>query len=242
MKTLIILLLSIMAQISMGQSLTVIYEESANIENQLKGITDPEIRKRVSDHLSSTKSFILSYQDGISSYAPIASAQQNSNLPLQEGAASQKLEIGNNNGSLYKNHHTKEYLYETDLLGKKFIISDTLQNFNWRLDEEEKIIGNFTAKKATAAIQGEHITAYYAPALAIADGPKDYYGLPGLIVALFTDKRNYQAIEVRQNNKTVDIRKPTAGEVISKARYEALLEQKIKEIKQGVGSSIGGIR
>ena len=51
-KILTIFSLMVISNLSFAQSYTIEYEERANIENQLKNVTDPETRKRVSAHLS----------------------------------------------------------------------------------------------------------------------------------------------------------------------------------------------
>lgn len=54
------------------------------------------------------------------------------------------------NGNYYKNIQTKTYTNETELFGKKFLIKDSLPNWEWVLSSETKKIGNYTAYKATA--------------------------------------------------------------------------------------------
>lgn len=54
------------------------------------------------------------------------------------------------NGNYYKNIQAKRYTNETELFGKKFLIKDSLPNWEWVLSSETKKIGNYTAYKATA--------------------------------------------------------------------------------------------
>ncbi|MPT35056.1 MAG: hypothetical protein E2604_08190, partial [Flavobacterium sp.] len=126
MKRYIFILLT---SIGMNQTITaqtskITYEEQANIENQLKNVTDPATRERVSKYLSQVKTFTLYYKDGISLYN-----EQNANdtsekdSGLNESNSKFKtVNIGKKNGGIYKNQKTNEYLQEADLLGKAFLV------------------------------------------------------------------------------------------------------------------------
>lgn len=53
-------------------------------------------------------------------------------------------------GTYYKNIQEQTYTNQVETFGKKFLIKDSLQQFNWQLTSETKKIGNYTCYKATA--------------------------------------------------------------------------------------------
>lgn len=239
MKYLFILLSLLVISQTNAQSVKVFYEERSNVENQLKHVTDPETRKRVSAHLSKPTSFMLYYKNGESLYiATENNGTENETLDLKNNDKEKNIEIGKNGGGIYKNPKTKEYLHEADILGKKFLVKDTLGKYNWQLTEEEKEIGKYKVKKATANINDEEIVAWYAIDIPIADGPKEYYGLPGLIIELITEKKTYHAVQIVTQTAIVDFIKPSKGEKVNKKKYNQILNQKLNELKQGIGNSI----
>ncbi|MFD2286455.1 GLPGLI family protein [Pedobacter petrophilus] len=222
-----------------AQSVIIRYEERANIENQLKNVTDPETRKRVSAHLSKPTNYLLYYDNGVSFYIAEPESDKNEELSLKDNDQAKKVEIGKNSGGLYKNQKTNEYLHEADILGKKFLVIDQLVKYNWTITTEGKSIGTYKVKKATAKINGENITAWYTTDLPIQDGPKDYYGLPGLIIEVIGEKKTYQAVKVINNKSGLTINKPSKGEKVNKEKYNKILNEKINELKQGIGNSLG---
>ena len=222
-----------------AQSVTIVYEERANIENQLKNVTDPEIRKRVSAHLSKSTNYLLYYEDGVSFYIQEPSSDQQEELGLKDNEQVKKVEIGKDNGGLYKNQKTNEYLHEADILGKKFLVTDHLSKYDWQITGEEKTIGQYQAKKATAIINGENVIGWYTTDLPIQDGPKDYYGLPGLILELIAEKKTYHAVKVINNKNKLSFTKPSKGEKVSKEKYNKILKEKVDELRQGIGNSLG---
>ena len=54
------------------------------------------------------------------------------------------------NGLLFKDIHDGTYKEETDLMGKQFLIDDSLLTWDWTLVDESKKIGEYTCYKATA--------------------------------------------------------------------------------------------
>ncbi|WP_300485214.1 GLPGLI family protein [Flavobacterium sp.] len=239
MKRYIFILLT---SIGMNQTITaqtskITYEEQANIENQLKNVTDPATRERVSKYLSQVKTFTLYYKDGISLYnEQNANDTSDKDSGLSESSSKFKtVNIGKKSGGIYKNQKTNEYLQEADLLGKAFLVSDKLDKISWKLINETKKIGEFNCKKATAVVNGENVTAWYAPSLPINDGPKDYWGLPGLIIDLTTDTKTYHAIKVTSIAQ-FDFEKPSKGQKISKENYIKDRNEKVDQLKRGMGN------
>lgn len=221
-----------------AQSVIIRYEERANIENQLKNVTDPETRKRVSAHLSKPTNYLLYYDNGVSFYIAEPESDKNEELNLKDNDQAKKVEIGKGSGGVYKNYKTNEYLHEADVLGKKFLVTDQLAKYGWNITTDEKTIGLYKVKKATAKINGEDVTAWYTTDLPIQDGPKDYYGLPGLIIELTAEKKTYQAVKVMTNKSKLTINKPSKGEKVSKEKYNKILTEKINELKKGIGNSL----
>ncbi len=53
-------------------------------------------------------------------------------------------------GGIYKNIAQNEYARENDLFGKIFLVKDTLNKLEWKLENESKTIGQYPVFKATA--------------------------------------------------------------------------------------------
>ncbi|WP_026999522.1 GLPGLI family protein [Eisenibacter elegans] len=83
----------------------------------------------------------------------------------------------------------------------------------------------------------KNFATWYSEALDIPDGPRDFYGLPGLIMELVFDKRTFQAIAISPNDGNMDIQKPTKGAQVSKTEYLAIVEEEIKAMKKDLGGS-----
>jgi len=122
-------------------------------------------------------------------------------------------------GKQYKNVKEKLFISEEDFFGKEFLIQDSLPEWDWKLENETKKIGNYTCYKATIVIpvseekrqefeeekklqansktafitvekpKEKLITAWYTPEIPISQGPDGYWGLPGLILEVNDGKQ-----------------------------------------------------
>jgi GLPGLI family protein len=53
-------------------------------------------------------------------------------------------------GGIYSNRASNDFARENDMMGKTFLVKDTLNNLNWELVKESKMIGQYPVFKAVA--------------------------------------------------------------------------------------------
>ena len=78
-----------------------------------------------------------------------------------------------------------------------------LPHLAWKLQDSVKTILGYTVKKALLHYKGRDYVAWYAPSVAVSDGPYKFWGLPGLIFEIYDVKNDYHflitGIEVKDN-------------------------------------------
>ncbi|WP_370899010.1 GLPGLI family protein [Chryseobacterium gossypii] len=78
--------------------------------------------------------------------------------------------------------------------------NETLK-LDWKISNEKAKIGAYNAQKATTEFAGKKWTAWFSSELPFQDGPYKFSGLPGLIVKIEDEGKNYSW--VLQGNKRV---------------------------------------
>ena len=73
--------------------------------------------------------------------------------------------------------------------------------FNWKILSDKQKIGEYNTQKATTEYGGRKWTAWFSTDIPFQDGPYKFSGLPGLIVKIEDDAKNYSW--VLQGNKKV---------------------------------------
>jgi len=93
---------------------------------------------------------------------------------------------------IFKEHPERQMHYAAAFGVKRASYHETLPVFNWQLEEGEDSIAGYACKKATTSFAGRDYIAWYTPDIDIADGPYKFYGLPGLILAIYDNRQQHK--------------------------------------------------
>ena len=80
------------------------------------------------------------------------------------------------------------------------------------------------------------VTAWYTPQIPVSHGPGDFWGLPGLILEVNTDKTTILCSKIIMNpQEKVQIKAPEKGEVVSRKEYNETVKKKMEEMRSMYG-------
>ncbi len=169
--------------------------------------------------------------------------------------------FGGASGLIYKDLKNQQFAEQKEFFSKKFLIKDSLSQYQWQLGKETKSIGKYTCYKATATkvfermtlsrnSEGEtkdstysdtiNLTAWYTMQIPISNGPDKYGGLPGLIMELNNGSTVMLCTKVVLNpTEPVEIEAPTEGEEVSLEEYSEITFEKIKQMQKMYKSRAG---
>jgi len=93
-------------------------------------------------------------------------------------------------------------------------------SLNWQLKKESKSILNYNAKKATINYGGRKWIAWYTEEIPINLGPYVFGNLPGLILELNDDKKNFHFIAIGMNNEQKEIYKRVEKKIVKTSKKD----------------------
>ncbi|WP_088324412.1 GLPGLI family protein [Polaribacter tangerinus] len=155
------------------------------------------------------------------------------------------------NKIMYKNLKKQQYIHQTEIMGKVFLIKDDIKNLDWEVTTETKNIGNYTCYKATYSREAEKstmkmvngvfdkktekyiktTTAWFTPQIPVSNGPKEYGGLPGLILEINDGPTTIMCSEIQmKNDKEITISVPKKGKKISQKKFDKIKKEKDQEM------------
>ncbi len=188
-----------------------------------------EVDQNISLLLEETN-FILAYKEGESIFEmePLVEHEKNKFSKAVSTNTDTK-------GIFYSNWNTKEFIRQKQTIGKTFLIHS--EPTVWQTVNETKKIGEYMCYKAISYqkrmlrngnSKDVELIAWYAPEIPISSGPKNFGGLPGLILELNLDNVIIFTVHKIDLNPTreITIKKPTKGEQISKSE----LDKRINEV------------
>lgn len=236
-------------------------KSNIKIDANQEGMTDKiqeELQKRLQK--MNQKTFILEFDKTKSTYkqdveldAPKPQVGGNRVMVMSFG--------GSGKGSIYyKDTQEKRYTNQTEIMGKVFLIKDELPKYEWEMSTDTKNIGQYTCYKATYSkevenknisfINGETkeeivketvvTTAWYTLEVPVSNGPKNYQGLPGLILEINDGKNLIVCTEIIINpSEVIKIEEPKKGKVVSQKKYDEIQNKKSKEMLEKFKSRNG---
>lgn len=208
------------------------YVSKKNMKGAIKlegmGMNDQRM-KEIEEQMKKAfeKNFILSFNKTES----VFEEEQKLDAPNTTSSGVQMRIANSNDNKLYKNLKSKVSRSEEDSFGKDFLITDKLIDYNWKLEEKTKKIGDYNCYKATTIIpvseedkkryeefkgRGKNaktqfitldepkekiISVWYTLEIPVSHGPNDFWGLPGLILEANFDKTSVLCTKVILNPK-----------------------------------------
>jgi GLPGLI family protein len=141
---------------------------------------------------------------------------------------------------LYIDFRKEERSALMEFMTRDFRITEPLEKKNWKLLPERKKIGDYVCMKATATHEGDEVIAWFTPEIPVSAGPAEYYGLPGLVLAVERlNETIFLASLVDLTPPDQDLlEEPGEGRLTSPEDFEKIVAEKVEEFKQnGVGKS-----
>jgi GLPGLI family protein len=139
---------------------------------------------------------------------------------------------------------------ETKQIGQylcmKATTTKTVDEFDWRSmrrkskpNKDTEVKKDSTVTSITEDIEVPkqiEVTAWYAPQIPVSQGPGDFWGLPGLILEVNTDKTTVLCSKIIMNPKEkVDIEAPKKGAIVTRSEYNETVKKKMEEMRSMYG-------
>lgn len=113
-----------------------------------------------------------------------------------------------------KTYPSMEVSYADYILQDKVSYKDE-KPFDWKISSDKAKIGEYNTQKATASFGGRNWIAWFTTDVPFQDGPYKFKGLPGLIVKVEDDAKNY-SWELKGNKKIADYNAESYSEKLMK--------------------------
>lgn len=202
---LVLCLTSVVAQKTTSGSITYTINLAPELIKSISKTNNPNTRAILKN--SKEVSYALNFNSKSSTY------QKNESLYNE---SKQKLNLvatgAGGTGIFYYNTEDNALLKQLTIGGDTFLITQNAKK--WKLLNTSKKIGKYNCYKATLLNNNNKetkVTAWYTLDIPLAYGPKDYNGLPGIILELYEGKFFFKASKIELSNKNKIIEKPVDG-------------------------------
>jgi len=136
--------------------------------------------------------------------------------------------------SLYIDFMEESLTALQEFMTREFLVESPLESKGWKLDPTRKKVGGYICMKATMNLEGDTVTAWFAPEIPVPAGPSGYYGLPGVVLAVERlGETIFLATSVDLTPPPAELLvKPERGKKISPEDFDRIVEEKVEEFEK----------
>ncbi len=110
---------------------------------------------------------------------------------------------------------------QRDIFEQTYLVKDSLQNYEWKISNETRLIAGFECKKAVTKIcDSVYIVAFYTDEITVSSGPESFGGLPGMILGLAVPR-----LQITWFATKVELKEPTEAILNPKQKGKAVTWQ-----------------
>ncbi len=125
-----------------------------------------------------------------------------------------------------------DFIVQKEFSGDMFLITPDDPDLRWKIMDERKMVGEFECIKAIGINRGfdnkeSTVVAWFSPQVNVPYGPKEYFGLPGLILEVEDKGVTYYCTSLDFGEQHIE--KPKKGIRITEKRLNEFVLKKASE-------------
>jgi len=143
----------------------------------------------------------------------------------------------------YVNQSNAQILIRREMMGKNYIIQDTLKIMAWKFGKEIRSVAGYECKQALYydSARQQNIVAWYAPTLRPFLGPELFNTLPGAVLEVNVNDGERviiaKNIELRPLKKN-ELKVPSQGTRITQVEFRKMADQQAERMRANGGGMI----
>ncbi|GAB4332191.1 MAG: hypothetical protein OHK0038_07660 [Flammeovirgaceae bacterium] len=183
---------------------------------------------------------VLYFNENESLYKPI---EEDDNEDITRGGGGMQIRMRRPSAEVYSDIKSASKIIQQDIMGKMYLIQDTLKPLAWKIQSETKEILGYSCQKATYYDEErkQEITAWFTSQLRSFLGPYTYNSLPGTVlqVDINQGERVITATgkEFRELKKN-ELKAPNKGEKVSPSEFSAKVKAFQEQMRANGGRMI----
>lgn len=244
MKTKLLLLSFLAGGVLLAQTQgEVKYTTKINLHAELPDDENAEMIKQMIPEFQEMKNVLL-FTENESFYTNDEDSEDEEMVDEDDGNVQIKIEMDAPEEKIYTDIKNGVVIEQRDLMGKAFLIKDTLRQADWHVTDEQKMVSGVMCQKAELYTEEDTITAWFTPQIPVSTGPAGLGGLPGLIVHVSMNQGIVQMTATNIIKREIgkkEIKAPTKGKEITDEEFRALEAEKMKQLQEQYGGDGGNV-
>lgn len=217
---------------------SVIYEQIMKLDIQLEGdaaqFADALPKERKSEK-------ILHFNKEAALYENHQSEAEEEQMDMGHGA-NVMIKMAEPDNKTYTDLKLGRQIEQKEFMSRLFLVESELPKGQWKLTGEQKMILEYPCQEAISEEEGKEVIAWFTPSISVSAGPASYGNLPGLVLEVSMNEGDQviaaKSLELKELDKDI-LKKPSKGKKVSPEEYQAIVEEKLKEMGVEHGDGAG---
>jgi GLPGLI family protein len=214
-----------------GPGGVILYEVKVNLHRRL-----PSDRETMKDAIPefNVHQEELFFNETASLYKPVEEDEDE----FEADGGGMRMRFRRQQGEYYTNQAMAASIVQQDIMGKKYLIQDSLSVLPWKLGAETKTILGYTCRQASyySEERKQEIVVWYTDTLRPFLGPERFNSLPGGVLQVDMNAGEIvitaQQVTLRPLKKN-ELKAPTGGERITQAEFQKISHQQMQRMGRG---------
>lgn len=223
----------------------IVYEETIQFKFDFGGEMEDDLIAKLPTNKKDYSELLFTPTQSLYRATEAPEGDKSNNKPMSftsEDGANIEIVTKKSSNATHHDIEANQLTQKIDFMSRTFLIQDDLSSLAWKLDGDTKEILGYQCSKATYTKDSTLHEAWYTTELPLAIGPASFVGLPGAILELSIDNghRNYTATKIELDKDfSNEITPPKKGKKVTKAEFEKIKEEKLKEMELEYGTPQG---
>jgi GLPGLI family protein len=221
--------------VAQEQEGVITFETRVNLHRSLPPERE-ELKSMMPEFRTSREQLFFNTEESL--YRPVEEEEEE-----EFGGGSVRIKMRNPRVEIYTHKTNAVRLTQQELMGKNYLIVDSLKIAPWKFGNETKTILGYVCRQAYYTDESEsrkrEITAWFTQKIRPFLGPETFNSLPGTVLAI--DVNNGERvivatdIEFRPLKKS-EIKAPGAGSRISQSEFRKLMDARQQQMRERGGN------
>ena len=223
---------------------SIMYQETIKLDIQMDDMPGVDIKSMLPESTSFDR--VLHFQPGSSLYVVLPTEEpEEKEISSDDGSFRMVFKMDSDDKeAFYTDHGKKEMIHQQTFMGKTFAVDMKFPDFKWKVTGEKIKYLDYECMKATATYDEKAVVAWFTPQLPARIGPAHFGQLPGAVLMISVDDgdREYKATSVTFGELPMEIKAPKEGKKVSEEEFDAIVDEKEKEMMEQMGGDGEGTR
>jgi GLPGLI family protein len=212
----------------------IIYEQKIKLDIQLEGDA-AQFMAALPKERKSKKLLLFNHEASL--YQNSKEVDDEAAMQMSDGGAVQ-IKMSEPDDKVFCELKTGKQIEQKEFMSRIFLVEKEIPREQWKMNGEVKEILGYSCNGAEMQKGEKFVKAWFSPEIPVSSGPASFVNLPGMVLGVDINEGEVKIEALSVEMKDVDegdLKKPKKGKKLSEEEFQAVVDEKMKEMGMEAG-------